>query len=124
MGKLSREKGKRGEREVSQLFREFGFEGRRGQQFKGTSDSPDVVVQAPVPLYVEVKRREALNVPATIEQARSEAPTGAYPVVFHRRDRTPWYVSMEASKFLLLLQQIENDRQKISLMEQEMLDDN
>tara|TARA_Y100000310_G_scaffold321537_1_gene379279 strand:+ start:434 stop:664 length:231 start_codon:yes stop_codon:yes gene_type:complete len=34
----SRQKGKRGELEVVHLLKEYGFEARRGQQFKGTSE--------------------------------------------------------------------------------------
>ena len=33
MSKMSREKGKRGEREFCELLREHGFDARRGQQY-------------------------------------------------------------------------------------------
>ena len=42
----SRQKGARGERMFRDMFREAGFEARRGQQFSGGTDSPDVVVPA------------------------------------------------------------------------------
>lgn len=52
----SRDKGKRGEREFASLLREHGFDARRGQQFAGGADSPDVVSDALAWLHVEVKR--------------------------------------------------------------------
>lgn len=39
----SRAKGARGEREAAKFLRGLGFEARRGQQFSGSKDSPDVV---------------------------------------------------------------------------------
>lgn len=54
MSKFSRDKGARGEREFRDLLREHGFEARRGQQFAGGNDSPDVVTD--LPCHVEVKR--------------------------------------------------------------------
>jgi hypothetical protein len=39
----SREKGKRGERQWRDELREQGFAARRGQQFSGGAESPDVV---------------------------------------------------------------------------------
>jgi Holliday junction resolvase len=44
MGRKSREKGKRGELELAaELRRLFGIEARRGVQYCGGGDSPDVV---------------------------------------------------------------------------------
>ena len=40
MGKTSREKGKRGEREVAGLLRSYGYDARRGVQYHGGEDSP------------------------------------------------------------------------------------
>ena len=43
MGKSQREKGKRGERELAGLLREYGYDCRRGQQYCGASGDADVV---------------------------------------------------------------------------------
>ena len=43
MGKKSRDKGKAGERELASKLREYGYDARRGVQFHGGPDSPDVV---------------------------------------------------------------------------------
>ena len=99
MGKLSREKGKAGEREVAALLRKYGFEARRGQQFAGGSDSPDVV-HSMDGWYIEVKRREAINLYAVLEQAGEEAGEDEAPVIFFRRNRQRWVVIMDAEDFL------------------------
>jgi len=39
----SREKGKRGERQWRDELRANGYAARRGQQFSGSPDSPDVI---------------------------------------------------------------------------------
>ena len=43
MGKSQREKGKRGERELSNLLKDHGYNCRRGQQYCGTNGDADVV---------------------------------------------------------------------------------
>ena len=43
MGKAQREKGKRGERELAGILRDYGYDTRRGQQFCGSDGSADVV---------------------------------------------------------------------------------
>ena len=43
MGRMSRDKGKRGERELANALRNCGYETRRGQQYSGTETSADVV---------------------------------------------------------------------------------
>jgi Holliday junction resolvase len=50
----SRNKGKVGEREFASLLREHGFDARRGQQFSGSPDSPDVVSDALAWLHFEI----------------------------------------------------------------------
>ena len=102
MGKYSRNKGKRGERELAQFLTERGFNARRGQQFCGTPESPDVICEAMAGFHIEVKRTEKLSVYAAIEQATEDAGSKT-PLVFHRRNRKPWLVIMNAGDFLELL---------------------
>jgi Holliday junction resolvase len=101
MGKLSREKGKRGEREVAALLRRRGYEARRGRQYKGTADSPDVAHNMPG-VYIEVKLREQLSLFPALEKAESE--TKDAPIVFHRRKQKRWVVIMYAEDFLDLVE--------------------
>lgn len=98
MGKASREKGKRGEREFAQALVGQGHPARRGVQYSGGPDSPDVVCESLPGIHWEVKRTAttALTQPATVlaweMQATDDAPPGKLPVIAHRWDgcRTWW----------------------------------
>ena len=84
MGKASRDKGKRGEREAAaELGELLGVDARRGAQHRGGPDSPDVVLDG-VRLHVEAKRSERLSLYAALGQAIGDAPCGAVPIVWHR----------------------------------------
>ena len=98
----SRRKGKVGEREFAALLREHGFDARRGVQFAGGSDSPDVVSEALGWLHVEVKRTQALNLAEACAQAEGDA-NGKPWVVAHRRNRAPWLITMTAEVFFQFL---------------------
>lgn len=98
----SRTKGKRGEREFAALLREHGYDARRGQQFSGSPDSPDVVSDALAWLHVEVKRVQNLNLTDACVQA--EGDSGGKPwVVAHRRNHAPWLITMRAETFFQFL---------------------
>ena len=57
----SKLKGGRGEREFAALCRDEGYEDtKRGQQFQGGADSPDV--KGLPGIHIEVKRVERLNI--------------------------------------------------------------
>lgn len=107
MGKAinSRQKGANGERELANILRQFGFESRRGQQFSGKNGDADVV-GVPM-LHIECKRVEHLNLDSALEQSERDARaefqrTGkiAVPVVIHRKNRTPWRITMNLVDFL------------------------
>lgn len=101
MGKMSREKGKRGEREVAKLIKAFGFaDARRGQQYNGLDG--DDVVGLPG-FHVEVKRVEHFQLWKALEQAGNDARQGDEPIVFHRKNGKPWVVVMYADTFLGLV---------------------
>ncbi len=89
MGLRSRNKGKRGEREAAaELQRLFNVEARRGRQFQGGDDSPDVVVDIP-DVHFEVKRAEEFRLYNALAQAAEDAGP-KIPVVLHRQNRKPW----------------------------------
>lgn len=100
MGKMSRDKGKAGEREVAKLLKSFGFSGaRRGQQFAGGGDSPDVVGLPG--FHIEVKRSETFSPYAALSQAIGDSAKGEdIPIVFHRRNSNEWIVVIQANDFL------------------------
>lgn len=97
MGRMSRQKGKRGEREAAaELAVVFGCEARRGVQYQGGPDSPDVVLEG-VAVHVEAKRTERLSLWAAIEQACNDAPEGKVPMVWHKCNRRESVVIVRTS---------------------------
>lgn len=89
MGAKPNRKGKRGELEAAaEIRRLFRTEARRGRQFQGSDDSPDVVSDIP-DVHVEVKRTEVLRLHEALAQAIEDAGTKV-PLVLHRANRRPW----------------------------------
>lgn len=100
MGSKSRTKGKVGEREAAaELGALLGVAGRRGCQFQGGPDSPDVVLPG-VNLHVECKRTEKLALWPALEQAKADAPAGSVPIVWHRCNRRASVVIVETSRLV------------------------
>jgi Holliday junction resolvase len=98
----SRAKGKAGELELAAFLRDRGLVARRGQQFKGGSDSPDVVCDDLAHMHIECKRVEAGNPYKWLAQARRDA-AGKLPVVAHRRSRHEWLAILSLNDLLELL---------------------
>jgi len=88
MGMKSKRKGKVGEREAAEALREVGIDARRGVQYQGGEESPDVVAEIPG-VHFEVKRTERFRLYAALRQAIEECG-GAIPVVLHRANREEW----------------------------------
>ena len=89
MSRMSRNKGKRGELELAAEFRRlFGVDARRGVQYSGGTDSPDVVTDLPG-VHIEVKRTERLSLYPAMKQAAMDAGDKV-PVVCHRANRQEW----------------------------------
>jgi len=99
----SRQKGARGERELAHKLTENGYPARRGQQFSGSPESPDVVCEALAKFQIECKLVEALNIHKAIAQARNDAGEGQIPTVMHKKNRTEWLVTLPLDDFLELL---------------------
>ena len=100
--KNSRERGKRGERQWRDALRARGYAARRGQQFSGSPESPDVICEELAWAHFEVKFVEHLNLAAAMAQARRDA-SGKAAFVAHRKNRRPWLVTMAAERFYRLL---------------------
>ncbi len=105
------QKGKRGERAWRDQLREAGYKtARRGRQFSGSPESPDVVCDDLPFAHWEVKWVENLNIMKAMEQARRDAggdltKPHKYPFVAHRRNNTGWMVTMDAATFFQLLRE-------------------
>jgi Holliday junction resolvase len=98
----SNRKGKRGERSFCDLLRAHGFTARRGQQYSGSPDSPDVVCPE-LPFHFEVKAGNTHSLDAAFRQCASECG-GSTPVVSSKRDHGDWMVYLRASDFLTIMQ--------------------
>ena len=97
----SRAKGARGEREFAQYLRDHGWAARRGQQFSGSPDSPDVVTDVPG-VHFEVKRVEKGSVYPWLTQAKADAGD-KIAVVAHRRNNEAWIAILPMSDLMELL---------------------
>lgn len=105
-GRASREKGKRGEREVAKIFREAGYpEARRTSQYCGkTGDASDVTG---VPgIHPEVKFVEREQIRSWYAQAVRDAKAAGkndIPVVIHRKTHSTWLVTLSLEDFIEIL---------------------
>ncbi len=110
----SRNKGARGERELAEFLRSFGFDARRGQQYSGANGDADV--EGLEGIHIECKRVEKQDVNSWLEQAIDDSYADSLkhgykvlPVVFHRQNHNPrkpiksqWKVTMLAEDFIEL----------------------
>lgn len=95
----SRMKGKRAELEIARFLRDHGFtEAKRGQQYRGGADSPDVV--GLTGFHIEVKRVERLDLNAAMEQSIRDSAPDETPIVVHRRNNDYWKVTMRLDDFM------------------------
>ena len=98
----SRDKGKRGELELSHFLTDHGFPAHRGQQFSGGPDSPDVICKS-LPFHFECKRTERLRIHEAMQQAMADAGPESVPLVAHRRNGGDWLAILRLDDLLELL---------------------
>jgi len=90
MGKRSRDKGKRGEREAAaKLADVLGCEARRSQQYCGEAGDADLLTSIDG-IHWEVKRVERFSLYPALQQASDDASDDDIPVVLHRRNNSIW----------------------------------
>ena len=93
----SRQKGCVGERQMAQeIERVMGWTANRTAQHCGDAGDSDISIHQLPQVFAEVKRVEKLNVQAAMDKAAEQAEAaGKIPVLFHRRNRTPWLVTLK-----------------------------
>ena len=98
-GRSSQRKGGDGERELAAIFRDYGYDVKRGQVFNHQSD----LIGIPG-IHPEVKRVEKLNIHKAMDQAvlESQIRADGIPTVFHRINRQPWLVTMRFDDWIWL----------------------
>ena len=89
----SNAKGKKGELEIAHMLTDSGFPARRGKQYKGDEESPDVICPSLEDVHIECTRDERLNIHTKMDKAKEDSG-GKIPVVFHRKNKTDWLVTM------------------------------
>ena len=97
MSKSQQRKGRSGKLELVRILQQYNIPAEPGQ-----GSTPDVVG---VPgIHPEVKRVERLNVLEAMDQAVWDASRfgDGIPTLFHRRNRSPWLVTMQLEDWLKL----------------------
>jgi hypothetical protein len=98
MGAKSRRKGQRGEREVAAIFTGAGIPMRRS----GAEGQLEGDLANDANLYVEVRYRETLSIPAWLREVEQKKGDRLGALVF-RRSREPWHVAITLSDYIALL---------------------
>jgi Holliday junction resolvase len=101
MGMMSKRKGRTGEQELARYLSDNGHQARRGRQYKGDPDAPDIHCPS-IPFHIECKRVERFNAYAALEQAEADADGPA--LVAHRRNCKPWLAIHRLDDLLALVQ--------------------
>ena len=98
----AKRKGTAGENELADILRRSGIRAYRNDQvFIGGQGNPDVYAEiGTLPLHIEVKRVEKLNVPDAMNQAIKDKANGHFPVLCHRRNREKWLVTVPLDELL------------------------
>ena len=99
-GKMSRNKGKRYERELASAFRDYGYDARRTAQYCGnTGDAADVVGLPGI--HIEAKRVEQFRIYDWMAQAvHDSVASGNIPAVFFRKNNAETLVTLRLDDFM------------------------
>lgn len=118
IGRMSKNKGKSGEREVVHLLQDAGFEARRGQQFRGSPDSPDVICPAlDEEWHIEVKRVERFSLYPTMDQCDDDRAPTQKPVIFHRSNKREWVCVIKSSSYIELVKRVQDAEKRLEVLE-------
>lgn len=95
----SKQKGNRFERQVAKILKEhYGYEARRGMQFRSGQEEADVIGLPGV--HIECKAVENLNLEAALEQSERDAKPNEWAAVFHKKNYQPIHVTMRTRDFV------------------------
>ena len=108
MGRMSRSKGKRGERQAAkELNRLFGLEARRAQQYCGEAGDADLIgIEG---IHVEVKRVERFHMHPALEQADSDRKAGETPLVLTRQNGKSWVACCYLEDLPKIIERLRDD---------------
>lgn len=108
MGKMSKDKGKRFEREIASALKEYGYDTRRTSQYCGnTGDAADVIGLPGI--HIECKHQEKVAIYDFMEQAiHDSAASGNKPTVFFRKNNHETLVCMRFTDWIDLYREWES----------------
>ena len=109
MGRSSQRKGKTGELELAAILQAEGYSVERGASMS-YGEVPDI---SGLPgIHIECKRVERLNVQEAMEQSIRDSKRfgDGEPTVFHRRNRSPWLVTMPFTSWIKLYKAAQRNR--------------
>lgn len=112
MGRMSREKGKRGERFVAAAFRDWGYAAHRTAQFRGNTGQAADLEGVPY-IHPEVKFCERMTLYDWMTQAEQDARAegkGNFPAVFHKQNNKQLLVTMNFEQWIQLYKEYEASR--------------
>ena len=101
----SKQKGARFERLLASRLRDYGYECRRGQQYCGSNGDADVVGLPYI--HIEAKAVERMELYKWMDQAKTDAKPGEYPVVFHKKNNADILVTMTFSDWMEMYKEFE-----------------
>ena len=103
----SRSKGAKGERELANILKDYGYNTRRGQQYNGLEGEDIVGLDY---IHIECKRVENLNLDKAMQQAKRDSKDYQMPTVFHRKNKQKWLVTMELDNWIELYNEYYSSR--------------
>lgn len=100
MSRTSQRKGRRAELELVEVLRRYGLEGVQPGEAVSYGSTPDIIGLPEI--HVECKRSEQLRLSEWMEQAERDAERfgDGVPIVFHRKSREPWHITMRLDDFM------------------------
>ena len=100
MSKTSQRKGRSGELELVKVLHGFGFDSVQAGEPVSYGSTPDLVGLPGI--HIECKRCEQLRLSEWMKQAERDAARfqDGVAVIFHRRNREPWMVTMTMDDFM------------------------
>ena len=114
LGKASRDKGKRFERDIANFFKSYGIAARRTAQFCGKTGQAGDVEGVPG-IHVECKAVEKLNLEQAYQQSVRDAEAAGkeeIPVVIHKKSRKPAMITLALEDWICMYLAWQNSQEK------------
>ena len=103
----SKKKGSRGELELANKLKTYGYDCRRSVQYCGANGDADVIGLKG--MHIECKRTERLSLYDALTQAKADSKEGEMPVVMHRKNHCEWVVIQPLVDWIELYKEGIND---------------